>query len=44
VPGEEQELIPDLIARDFTALSPWQRMVGDFTYLKTGEGWMYLAT
>jgi putative transposase len=44
VPGEEPVVIPDLIGRDFTAPAPGQRMVGDITYLKTGEGWLYLAT
>jgi putative transposase len=44
VPGEQPVLIPDLIKRDFTAPAPGQRLVGDITYLKTGEGWLYLAT
>jgi len=35
---------PDLIRRDFTANAPGQRLVGDITYLPTGEGWLYLAT
>jgi putative transposase len=35
---------PDLIGRDFTASAPGQRLVGDITYLRTGEGWLYLAT
>ena len=44
VPGEQPVISPDLIGRDFTAEAPGQRMVGDITYLKTGEGWLYLAT
>jgi transposase InsO family protein len=44
VPGEEPVTSPDLIGRDFTAPAPGQRMVGDITYLRTGEGWLYLAT
>ena len=44
VPGEEPVTSPDLIGRDFTAAAPGQRLVGDITYLKTGEGWLYLAT
>jgi transposase InsO family protein len=44
VPGEFPVVIPDLIARDFTAPAPGERLVGDITYLKTGEGWLYLAT
>lgn len=30
--------------RDFTAQIPGTRLVGDITYLKTGPGWLYLAT
>jgi transposase InsO family protein len=36
--------IPDLVNRDFTATAPGQKMVGDITYIPTGEGWLYLAT
>lgn len=38
------ELSPDRIGRDFTAEAPGQRFVGDITYLRTGQGWLYLAT
>jgi putative transposase len=44
VSGEQPASSPDLIGRDFTAPAPGQRLVGDITYLKTGEGWLYLAT
>ena len=44
LPGEQPVASPDLIGRDFTAEQPGQRLVGDITYLKTGEGWLYLAT
>src|SRR4051812_35510346 len=45
LPGEDPVETPDLIARDFTAGGPpGTRLVGDITYLKTGEGWLYLAT
>ena len=44
VPGQEPVTSPDLISRDFTAPAPGQRLVGDITYLRTGEGWLYLAT
>jgi putative transposase len=43
IPGREPAR-PDLIGRDFTAAAPGQRLVGDITYLRTGEGWLYLAT
>lgn len=36
--------IPDLVARDFTAPAPGQKMVGDITYIPTWEGWLFLAT
>ena len=42
--GEDQAPAPDLIGREFTAAAPGQRLVGDITYLRTGEGWLYLAT
>lgn len=44
VPGEQPVGSPDRIGRDFTAPAPGQRLVGDITYLRTGEGWLYLAT
>jgi transposase InsO family protein len=44
VPGEKPVTSPDLIGRDFTADAPGTRMVGDITYLRTGQGWLYLAT
>jgi putative transposase len=44
IPGEQPVASPDLIGRDFTAATPRTRLVGDITYLKTGEGWLYLAT
>ncbi len=37
-------LVPDLVGRDFTAEAPGQKLVGDITYIPTGEGWLYLAT
>jgi putative transposase len=44
VPGHEPASRPDLIGRDFTAETPGTRLVGDITYLRTGQGWLYLAT
>ena len=35
--------IPDLVQRDFTATEPGAKLVGDITYIRTGEGWLYLA-
>jgi putative transposase len=36
--------VPDLVRRDFTAPAPGLRLVGDITYVRTWEGWLYLAT
>jgi putative transposase len=36
--------IPDLVARDFSAAVPGEKMVGDITYIPTWQGWLYLAT
>jgi transposase InsO family protein len=42
--GSEPTATVDLLERDFTAAAPGQRLVGDITYLRTGQGWLYLAT
>jgi putative transposase len=45
IPGEAPVNSPDLLGRDFAAGGePGTRLVGDITYLRTGEGWLYLAT
>lgn len=46
VAGDEPVASPDLIGRDFdpAGSAPGERFVGDITYLKTDEGWLYLAT
>jgi putative transposase len=36
--------VPDLVNRDFSAVLPGEKMVGDITYITTWEGWVYLAT
>lgn len=33
----------NLLQRDFTATGPNQKWAGDLTYIRTGEGWLYLA-
>lgn len=35
---------PDLVRRDFTCDTPATKLVGDITYIRTWEGWLYLAT
>jgi putative transposase len=34
----------DLVGGDFTAEQPGTKLVGDITYIKTWQGWLYLAT
>ena len=33
----------NLLNQDFQASAPHQRWVSDITYIRTGEGWLYLA-
>jgi len=35
---------PNVLQQDFSAQSPNQRWVADFTYIDTREGWLYVAT
>jgi putative transposase len=42
--GDAPVPAPDLIGRDFTAEAVNQRWCGDITYIKTWDGWAYLAT
>lgn len=44
IPGQDKPAIPDLIERDFDADQPGTRLCGDITYLRTEQGWLYLAT
>ncbi len=39
----ESALAPDLMNRDFTANRPDEKYVADITYIRTWEGWLYLA-
>jgi len=43
IPAADVKARPDLIMRNFSAPVPTTKLVGDITYLKTGEGWLYLA-
>ena len=44
IPADDAEQRPDLVKRDFTSDTPGTKLVGDITYLRTGEGWLFLAT
>lgn len=43
LPGERPVAAPDLVRRDFTATRPDALWLADFTYIRTWEGWAYLA-
>lgn len=42
--GDRPVPAPDLIGRAFTAQQPDQKWCGDITYVKTWQGWAYVAT
>jgi putative transposase len=44
VPGEHPTNAPDLIGRSFTGASVNEKWCGDITYIKTWDGWAYVAT
>ena len=44
VRGAASAVAPDLVCRDFSAAAPGEKLVGDITYVRTWEGWLYLAT
>ena len=44
IPEPDDQKVPDLLKRDFTAAAPNQRYVGDITYLPYDGGHLYLAT
>lgn len=39
----EHCIAPNVLDRQFEATGPNQKWVADFTYIRTGEGWLYLA-
>ncbi len=44
IPDPKAKPRPDLVRRDFTSPVLTYKLVGDITYLRTGEDWLYLAT
>ena len=44
IPDPKAKPKPDLVRCDFTSPVPTHKLVGDITYLRTGEGWLCLAT
>jgi transposase InsO family protein len=41
--ADPQAQVEDLVQRNFTASAPDQKWFGDITYIRTWEGWLYLA-
>lgn len=41
--GERSVVAPNVLDRQFEATGPNQKWVADFTYVWTGEGWLYIA-
>jgi len=44
IPAEDDPPMPDLVGRDFAPAAPDVVWCGDITYIRTGEGWLYLAS
>lgn len=44
IQGPDNIKFDDLIERDFTAEKPNEKWCGDITYIKTVDGWVFLAT
>ena len=41
--GERSVIADNILDRDFQADRPNQKWLADFTYVWTGEGWLYVA-
>ncbi len=39
----QSSIAPNVLERDFTAAEPNRKWAADFTYIWTGEGWLFLA-
>jgi transposase InsO family protein len=44
IPAEENPPLPDLVGRRFAPGRPDVVWCGDITYVRTGEGWLYVAS
>ena len=41
--NKKHPVAPNLLGRDFTASRPDEKWLADISYIRTGEGWLYLA-
>lgn len=44
IPAQNPPVVPDLVERRFTPTAPDVAWCGDITYVRTGEGWLYMAS
>lgn len=44
IPAEENPPVPDLVGRRFAPGAPDVAWASDITYIRTGEGWLFLAS
>lgn len=44
IPAPNPPVVPDLVERRFAPTAPDVAWCGDITYVRTGEGWLYLAS
>ena len=44
IPARDLAQVPDRVLRDFTAAQPGLKLVVDITYIRTWQGWVFLAT
>jgi putative transposase len=44
IAAEDNPPLPDLVGRQFAPAAPDVAWVGDIAYIRTGEGWLYLAS
>ena len=42
-PARHKPKLPDLLGRRFSVGAPDRAWASDITYVRTGEGWLYLA-
>lgn len=41
--GQCHAVSPNILDRSFAASTPNQKWIADFTYIRTAQGWLYVA-